>query len=133
MSRERLLASLAGGFGVLALMVACVGLYGLLAYGVARRTREIAIRMALGAPRRQVIEIVVAGAVRPMVAGLAVGLPAAWAAARAIESMLFGLSPTDPTTVSGAIAVLAVAALAAAYMPARRASRVDPMSALRNE
>ena len=131
--RERLLASLAGGFGVLAMTVACVGLYGLLAYGVARRTREIAIRMAIGAPRRQVIAIVLAGAVRPLVAGVALGVPAAWAASRAIESMLFGLSPTDPTTVSGAIAVLAVAALAAAYMPARRASRVDPMIALRSE
>jgi predicted permease len=133
MARERLMATLASAFGVLALSVACVGLYGLLAYGVARRTREIGIRMALGAPRRQVIAMVLTSAARPVVVGAVAALPAAWAASRAIESMLFGLGPADTATLSVSIAILAAAALMAAYVPARRASRIDPMAALRDE
>jgi predicted permease len=131
--RERLMATLSSAFGVLALTLTCVGLYGLLAYSVARRTREIAIRSAIGAPQRQVITMVLTGAGRPLVAGVVIGLPAAWAASRAIQSMLFGVNPTDATTISGAIAVLMAAALAAAYTPARRATRIDPMIALRSE
>jgi ABC-type antimicrobial peptide transport system permease subunit len=131
--QERMMATLAGGFGVLALVLACIGLYGLLAYSVARRTKEMGIRMALGAQRRRVIGMIVKGAVRLVVFGIALGLPAAWAASRWVKSMLFGLTPTDPATIGAAVAILATAALVAAYIPARRASRVDPMTALRHE
>jgi len=131
--RERVLATLAGAFGIVAVGLTCIGLYGLLAYTVVRRTKEIGIRMAMGARRAQVIVMVIDDAARRVAAGLAFGLPAAWAAARGIESILFGLKPTDPAAVGAAIAVLAAAALAAAYLPARRASRVDPLTALRHE
>ena len=133
MAQERMMATLAGGFGVVALLLASVGLYGLLAYSVARRTKELGIRMALGAQRSRVVALVLRGAARPVVLGIALGLPAAWAASRWVESMLFGLTPSDPGAVAGAIGVLALAALAAAYVPARRAARVDPMLALRHE
>jgi len=131
--RERLMAALAGGFGALALILACVGLYGVLAYSVARRTKEMGIRMTLGAQRGRVIAMVVKGAARLMVFGIALGLPAAWAASRWVESMLFGLTPTDPATIIGAALLLASAALVAAYLPALRAARVDPATALRHE
>jgi len=131
--QERMMATLASGFGVLALALACIGLYGLLAYSVARRTKEMGIRMALGAQRRRVIGMIVKGAVRLVVFGIALGLPAAWAASRWVKSMLFGLTPTDPATIAAAVAVLATAALLAAYLPARRASRVDPITALRHD
>ena len=133
LAQERAMATLASAFGLLALSLACIGLYGVVAYSVARRTKEMGIRMALGAQRRRVIGMIVKGAVRLVVVGIALGLPAAWAASRWVKSMLFGLTPTDPTTMTGAALVLASAALLAAYVPARRASRVDPMTALRHE
>jgi len=131
--QERVLATLAGAFGVVAIGLTCIGLYGLLAFTVVRRTKEIGIRMAMGAQRTQVIAMVIDDAARRVAAGIAVGLPVAWAAARGIQSILFGLKPTDPAAIGAAIAALAAAALAAAYLPARRASRVDPLSALRHE
>jgi len=131
--QERVLATLAGAFGVVAIGLTCIGLYGLLAFTVVRRTKEIGIRMAMGAQRTQVIAMVIDDAARRVAAGIAVGLPVAWAAARGIQSILFGLKPTDPAAIGAAIAALAGAALAAAYLPARRASRVDPLSALRHE
>lgn len=131
--QERLLAMLAGIFGVLALILAFIGLYGLLAYGVARRTREIGIRMALGAQRTGVIVIVVKRAFVLVVLGIALGVPAALAASRWVQSMLFGLKPTDPTTIVEAVLLLTAAALVAAYLPARRAAKIDPMVALRHE
>jgi predicted permease len=131
--QERMMATLGGAFGALALVLASVGVYGLLAYGVARRTREIGIRMALGAGRRGVIALVVRGARGPLLIGLAIGLPAAWTASRWIESMLFGLKPMDPLAIGGAIAVLIAVASLAALLPARRAARVDPLVALRCE
>ena len=127
------MATLAGGFGVLALTLTCVGLYGLLAYSVAARTREIGIRMALGAQGRRVVAMVLTSGARLVFLGIALGLPAAWVASRSVASMLFGLAPTDPATMAGAIIVLATAAQLAAYLPARRASRVDPLVALRYE
>jgi len=133
MVRERMMATLAGGFGLLALVLACVGLYGLLAYTVARRTREIGIRMALGAQRRRVVALVLEGATKLVAVGIGVGLPVAWAASRWIESMLFGIKPTDVPAIAGAVVLLGVVAQIAAYVPARRASRVDPMTALRHE
>lgn len=131
--QERMMATLASGFGVLALVLACIGLYGLLAYSVARRTKELGIRMALGAQQRRVIAMVVKAAIRLVAIGIALGLPAAWLASRWVESMLFGLTPTDPATIAGAAGLMISAALLAAYLPARRASRVDPMTALRHD
>jgi putative ABC transport system permease protein len=133
MVQERMMATLAGTFGVLALLLACVGLYGLLAYSVVRRTKEMGIRIALGAPRTHVLAMVLAAAVRLVLIGVVVGLPAAWAASRWVQSMLFGLRPADPPTMAGAIVLLTSAALVAAYLPAYRASRVDAMAALRHD
>ena len=133
MVQERMMATLATALGVLALVLACVGLYGLHAYTVARRTKELGIRIALGAQRRRVIAMVLTGAVRIVVIGVAVGLPAAWAGSRWVQSMLFGVKPADPATIASATALLITAALAAAYLPARRAARVDPIVALRHE
>ena len=131
--QERMMAALAGGFALLALTLACVGLYGLLAYTVAQRTKEIGIRLALGAPRPRVVALVLKGAARLVLIGIALGLPAAWAASRWVESMLFGLTPTDPAAMGGAMVLLIAAGQLAAYGPARRASRVDPLVALRHE
>jgi predicted permease len=131
--QERMMATLAGGFGLLALTLACVGLYGLLAYSVAQRTKEIGIRMALGAQGTRVVALVLKGGARLVLIGIALGLPAAWAAARWVESMLFGLTPTDPAAIGGAIVLLTTAAQLAAYLPARLASRLDPLTALRHE
>ena len=131
--RERLVANLAGGFGVLGLALACVGLYGLLGYSVVRRTREIGIRVALGAQRRGVMWMVAKGALRLVAVGVVCGLPATWVASRWLRSMLFGLKAMDPGVLAGAVMLLGLAGLAAAYFPARRATRVDPIAALRHE
>ena len=128
-----MLASLATCFGLLALLLAAVGLYGLLAYTVTRRTGEIGVRMALGARQREVHWLVLAGALRLVAIGIAAGLAAAWVAARLVSPMLFRLTPTDLPTILVATTLLATVALLAAYLPARRASRVDPMVALRYE
>jgi predicted permease len=133
MVQERMMATLAGGFSVLALVVAGIGLYGLMAYSVARKTQEIGIRMALGAQPRQVVAEVLGSSVRLLLYGIAVGMPATWAGSRAIESMLFGLSATEPSAAGEAVLLLALTALIAAYLPARRASRVDPLTALRHD
>ena len=127
------MATLASGFGILALLLACIGLYGLLAYRVARRAREIGIHMALGAERNQVIAMILCGAARLVAYGVALGLPTAWGTSRWIEELLFGLTPTDPATVAGAILLLVIVSLVTAYLPARRASRVDPLVALRHD
>jgi len=131
--QERMMAMLAGGFAALALVLACIGLYGLLTYSVSRRTKEIGIRMALGAQAPRVVSQVVGGGARLVLAGIALGVPIVWLTSRGIESLLYGLTPTDPITLTAAIAALLVAAHVAAYLPARRASRVDPLIALRHE
>ncbi len=130
---ERMLAQLASLFGVLALFLAAIGLYALLAQEVTRRTREIGIRMARGAQRRQVMRLVVRLGVALAVAGIALGLAGAFAATRALGSILFGIGAMDPLTLSAVGAVLLLVALASCWLPARRATRVDPMVALRYE
>jgi predicted permease len=131
--RERLMASLASCFGVLGLMLAAVGLYGLLAYAVARRTNEIGIRLALGARRRDVLWMVIRHVLVLLFMGVAIGLPVASSASGFVSSMLFGVKGTDPLTIGGALLTLTGAGLAAGFLPAWRASRVDPMLALRYE
>jgi ABC-type antimicrobial peptide transport system permease subunit len=131
--QERLMATLATGFGLLALVLACVGLYGLLAYSVVRRTREIGIRMALGARRGRVVAMVLGGAFRLTSVGLVAGLIAATFASRSVASMLFGVTPADPAALAAATLILVAAAFLAAWLPARRASAVNPLEALRHE
>ena len=131
--RERMMAALGTGFGVLALVLAAVGIYGLLSYAVTQRTREIGIRMALGARRGGMVALIVRGALTPLAAGIAIAVPAVWLLSRLVESMLFGLRATDPLTIVGAVLLLTIVAHLAAYVPALRASRVDPLVALRHE
>jgi ABC-type antimicrobial peptide transport system permease subunit len=133
LARQKLLARLATFFGLLALLLACVGLYGVLSYAVARRTNEIGIRMALGARRGDVIWLVLREALALVGAGVVIGLLASLAATRAVSTMLFGLKPNDPLTIAAATLLLLVVAALAGYLPARRAARVDPMAALREE
>ena len=133
LNKEYLIARLSSFFGLLALVLACVGLYGLLAYRVARRTNEIGIRMALGAERRQVLWMVLRESLALVSAGIAIGLPMAFAATRYVSSQLYGVKPTDPATIAAATMALAAVAVLASYIPARRATKVDPMMALRYE
>jgi len=128
---ERLLAMLSSGFGLLALLLSCLGLYGILSYAVEQRTKEIGVRMALGADRRDVLLLVLSDALRLVLLGAALGIPAALAASRLVASQLYGISAADPVAIGLAtLALLGVAAVAG-YLPARRATRVDPLTALR--
>jgi putative ABC transport system permease protein len=131
--REKLLASLSGIFGALALLLAAIGLYGVMSYNVARRRNEIGIRMALGAQQSRVLRMVLGEVAILIGTGLAVGFGAALGATRLITTFLYGLQPDDPWTLGSAVVVLAGAALLAGYLPAQRASKLDPMAALRDE
>jgi putative ABC transport system permease protein len=131
LARPRLYASMLVAFAALALLLAGIGLYGLMAYGVSQRTHEIGIRMALGAQRSSVTRGVLVQGARLAVAGLAIGVIAALGLTRLLETLLFGVSPTDATTFAAVALVLGGVALLAAFIPARRAARVDPMVALR--
>ena len=131
--QERAVASLAGLFGVVALLLAAIGLYGVTAYTVAQRTREIGIRMALGAERVKVVQLVLGGASRRVGAGLILGLPLAVGAGRLISSQLYGVSSWDPLALAVAAGALAVSAFVAAIIPASRAASISPMNALRSE
>ena len=137
LSRERLVATLSSLFGVVALLLASVGLYGLMAFSVVQRTGEMGLRMALGAARQNVVRLVMREAMLLVAIGLIVGVPCALATGRLASSqvsgLLFGLSTTDPSTLIGAVLVLIGVAAVAAYLPASRAARVDPMVALRND
>ena len=133
LSQERLVTELVSFFGALALILACIGLYGVMAQGVARRTNEIGIRMALGARGGNIAWMILRETLYLVLAGLLIGVPAALLGARLIESQLFGLNATDPLTLIAASVVLTIVALLAGYLPARRASRVNPLNALRYE
>ena len=130
---ERIFASLTSGFGVLALVLACIGIYGIMAYAISRRTNEIGIRMALGAQPGRVLRMVLGEAWWMAVIGVVAGLGAAVAMGRLIASMLFGLKPWDPVTLGIAALLLVAVALAASWIPAQRAAGVEPMKALRHE
>ena len=130
---ERLLATLSGFFGALAVALAMIGLYGVMSYTVAQRTNEIGIRMALGARRRDVTAMILRKASELLVVGLTLGVGLSLAAGSAASALLFGLKPRDPVTLVTAVAVLAAVALAASYLPARRAATLDPVASLRDE
>jgi predicted permease len=133
LAQERFVATLGGFFGVVSLLLAAIGLYGVMSQTVTRRTREIGIRMALGAEARRVMWLVLRDASLMVLIGAAVGAAAAVALTRYTESMLFGIKPQDPITLIAAVAVLLCVTALAGFLPAQRATRVEPMQALRNE
>ena len=131
--QERLVSMLASFFGILALLLAAIGLYGVMAYSVAARTREIGIRIAVGAPQGSVLWLVLRETLGMIACGVVLGVPAVLVLARLVKSVLYGLTPEDPLAISAAVVILMCGAAMAAYLPARRASRVDPIVALRYE
>ena len=132
-ARERMLGGLSGFFAGLGLVLAALGLYGVMAYSVSRRTSEIGIRIALGARQSQIRRMVISEALALTAGGIAAGLVAALLISRAIASLLFGLTPTDPLTIWAVVLIMVLTGLAAAYLPSRRAAQLDPAVALRNE
>lgn len=132
-TNDRLIASLTSAFGLVALLLACLGLYGTISYGVARRVAEIGLRMALGADRTTVASLVIREALVLVAIGAALGIPLAFMAGRGLLPMLHGVDLVDPTSYWQATTLLLIVASIAAYLPAHRASRIDPMVALRSE
>ena len=133
LDQQRTVARMTGLFGILALVLAAVGLYGVTAYSVERRTSEIGIRMALGANKVSVIRLVLRGAFLQILIGLAIGIPASIGCARLIKSQLYEVKGWDPIVLGGSIAALALCALVASIIPARRAASINPVTALRVE
>jgi predicted permease len=133
LNTERLLAMLSSSFGTLALLLSLVGLYGIMSFVVTQRTREIGIRLALGARRSSAIWLILRDTLAMICVGIGVGLPVAWALARLAQSQLYEVRPADPIVVATAVVILCAAAMGAALVPARRASTVDPTQALRAE
>jgi putative ABC transport system permease protein len=133
LSDEKSLATLIGLFGALGMLMAAIGLYGTMSYDVARRTRELGVRMALGAARHKVVRMVLRETLSVFGVGAVLGILMAAGAGRLISSLLFGVSATDPATVAVAVAVMLATALVAGYLPARRASKIDPILALHHE
>jgi ABC-type antimicrobial peptide transport system permease subunit len=132
-ARERLLALLTTYFGAFAVFLACIGLYGLMTYGVTQRTAEMGLRMALGAQPSAVRWLVVRENAWTVIAGAVIGLCGAFGVVGLVQSQLFGVQPYDPAALGGATILLLAMASAAAYLPARRASRIDPLTALRHD
>ena len=130
---RRLLAQLSMVFGMLAALLACIGIYGVMSYAIARRTHEFGLRMALGADRRDVLWVVLRETLALAIAGVGIGLALALASGRLVESLLFGVKSTNPLVIGFAIAAMTVVALFAGYLPALRATRIDPSVALRYE
>jgi ABC-type antimicrobial peptide transport system permease subunit len=128
---RRFIALVLAGFALFALLLASLGVYAVVAYRVSRRKQEFGIRLALGASAADIQRHVLWGTLRLAIAGLVLGLPAAWIVSRLMRDLLFGVTPADPTTFGGMIATLGATALVAAYLPARRASRLDPTRTLR--
>jgi ABC-type antimicrobial peptide transport system permease subunit len=133
MITERLVARLSFFFGILALVLGCVGLYGIMAYSIVRRTQEIGIRMALGASAKTVIWMVVRDAMFLVAIGLAAGVPLALGLSRYLQSLLFGLKPLDGLSIGAVVLVMTLMAITAVLFPVRRAIRIDPLTALRDE
>ena len=132
-NEQRVVARLTGLFGLLALVIASVGLYGVMSYLVAQRTSEIGIRMALGATRPSVVNMVMRGALWQILVGLVLGIPASLYVSYLMKAMLYGVDSYDPTALAGAPLMLVIFAAAAAFIPARRAASIEPMQALRTE
>ena len=132
-AHEKVLAQAYALFGGIAVFVAAIGLFGLMSYNVSRRTREIGIRIAMGAQRREVLGLIVRESLVLVIAGIVIGIGISIASGEYVASQLFGLEPTDVTTLLAAMAVMVAVSAAAGYLPARRATRVDPMIALRYE
>jgi hypothetical protein len=130
---ERLVAHVSAAFAFVALLIACIGLYGILAYAVVRRRREIGVRIAVGASPGAVEWMMLRESLALVAVGFLVGVPAAMAVTRLASSMLFGLAPGDPATIVATLAILMMATLAAAYLPARRAATIDPIQAMKSE
>jgi putative ABC transport system permease protein len=133
LNQPRSTMSILIAFASAALLLAVLGIYGVMAYGVAQRTREIAIRMALGAKTTDVRNLILGHTLRLVAAGIAIGLPLAIATGALYSALLFGVHPADLPTIAVVVALLSLAALAAGYFPSRRAARIDPASALRSE
>src|SRR5208282_1272495 len=131
--QERLVAWLSGAFALLALVVACIGLYGLLSFEVARRTHEVGVRMALGASSVEVLCLVLGRGIQLVALGLVIGIAAALCLARYLQTLLYGVRPIDPLAYATVTILLLIVTLGACYVPARRATKVDPMVALRYE
>ena len=132
-AQPRLQTTLLGAFGVLALMLACIGIYGVLSYAVSQRVREIGVRLALGATPGAILRQVLSGGLGLAAVGLIIGLGSALILTRYMESLLYSVRPTDPTVFALTIATLLLVATIASYLPAHRAARLDPMIALREE
>jgi ABC-type antimicrobial peptide transport system permease subunit len=132
-AEPRFQTALVGSFGTLGLLLAIIGVYGVISYSVVQQTHEIGVRMALGAQRRDILHMILREGMLLAITGIAIGIGGALALTRVLRSMLFEIEPTDPATFVGVAIFLTIAALAACYIPARRAMKVDPMVALRHE
>jgi ABC-type antimicrobial peptide transport system permease subunit len=133
LQQQTIISSLCSIFGLLALLLSCIGVYGILAYSIAGRTAEIGTRMAIGAQKSDVIALVLRDLIFVLLGGLLLGIPCAFGATRWLESFLFGVKPLDPFALSASIRLIGAMALFAGYLPARRASTIDPMGALRHQ